>query len=269
MKKLLNIALLIATVLLFSACGSDEKDEPSINISQSQIVGLWDAIEVQFDNDDKWIDITNRPDMALSIYFYENGDYYGVGALGTGKGTYTFNRNTIKTYVDGDLYATYIAKSLVGDIAELLMTMGDESMLIKAKKSKLSLKPSDPSIVVSKPTSEDGFVFGGWRSEKLDGNHYVSQSLSFNDINMDAQWVISDYTLNEKGIWSVEIDGISYRANQNFQTITNYRYSFDGSELVLRNIDTKEESVYSASVNGDTLTMSDGGSTNVFIKVMP
>lgn len=260
--------LLLATILTFTACGGDD-DEPGVNISKSQIVGIWDATSVQFNNDGKWLDITNRPDLALSIYFYEDGKYYGAGALGTGSGTYTLSGNTIKTYVNGSLYATYFVKSLTGDIAELQMTMGNESMLIRAKKSKISFAPSDPSIVVSKPSSTGGTRFGGWRSEVLNGDHYVIQSLVFNDINTDLQWVITDYTINEKGNWRVEIDGVSYRATQNFNTITYYWYYYDGKTLVVRDMKTNKEDIYSATVSGNKLLLSNGKVTTTFDRVEP
>lgn len=267
MKKIFSLMLLLATMISLTACGSD--NEPSVSISKDQLVGIWDATAVQFNNDGKWIDITNRPDLALSIYFYEDGEYYGAGALGYGDGTYTLSGNIIRTYIDGELYATYVIDSLTGDIAELSITIGKESMLVRAKKSKISLKPSDPSIVVSKPSSTGGTRFGGWRSEVLSGDHYVIQSLCFNDIASDLQWVITDYTINENGIWRVEIDGVSYRATLNSQTITNYLYSFDGKTLVVRDSKTNKEDTYTATITGNKLLLSNGKVVTTFDRIEP
>lgn len=262
MKKFFSLMLLLATILTFTAC-SDDKDEPGISISKDQLVGIWDATAVQFNNDGKWIDITNQSNMALSIYFYENGDYYGEGALGTGEGLYTLSGSVIKTYVDGKLYATYVINSLVGDVAELSMTMGDESMLVRAKKSKLSLKPNDPSIMVLIHL-EQGVGWDWWQSHKLDGQHYVFQRLCFTDNSLT--WDYSDYTISDKGNYQLIINEETFYAVLNYQTNNDYLYSYDGKTLVLRDIKTKKETVYSATVSGNTLTLSDGTSVQIYKK---
>lgn len=123
--------LLLATLMVsFTAC-SDDKDEP--DDIKSQIVGTWDATSVKFSDSD-WIDISNRPSMSLSITFNSDGSYYGRGALGNGRGTYTVSGKTIKTYVDDELYGTYYVKNLDGRNAELTLTMGSSSMEIRAAK---------------------------------------------------------------------------------------------------------------------------------------
>lgn len=121
--------LLLATFAFVLPACSDDKDEPD-NI-KSEMIGTWDATAVKFETGD-WIDISNRPSLALSITFNKDGSYYGRGALGNGAGTYTVSGKTIKTYVDGELYGTYYVKSLSGNNAELSLTMGDSSMDIKA-----------------------------------------------------------------------------------------------------------------------------------------
>lgn len=131
MKKVFSVMLLLATLLVsFTAC-SDDKNEP--DDIKSQIIGTWDATSVKFSDSD-WIDITNLPSMSLSITFNSDGSYYGRGALGNGRGTYTVSGKTIKTYVDGELYGTYYVKSLDGKNAELSLTMGSSSMEIRAVK---------------------------------------------------------------------------------------------------------------------------------------
>ncbi len=131
MKKLLNILLLCAAFgFVFTSCSKDDDSETI----KEQIIGTWDATEVQFDNDGKWIDITNRPSAAISITFERDGSYYSKGALGNGNGTYTVNGKTIKTYIDGDLIGTYVIKYISDSNAELSLTMGGETMDIRAKK---------------------------------------------------------------------------------------------------------------------------------------
>lgn len=123
--------LLFATILLSSSACSSDKDEP--DDIKSQMIGTWDATAVKYD-DGNWLDITNYPQMALSITFNKDGSYSGRGALGNGSGTYKVSGKTIKTYIDGELYATYYIKTLSGNYAELSLTMGNSSIDIKAKK---------------------------------------------------------------------------------------------------------------------------------------
>ena len=123
--------LLFATIMMFLPSCSDDKDDP--DDIKSQIIGTWDATSVKL-SDNRWIDITNYPSLALSITFNKDGSYYGRGALGNGGGTYKISGKTINTYVDGELYATYYVKSLSGKNAELSLTMGSSSMEIRALK---------------------------------------------------------------------------------------------------------------------------------------
>ncbi len=131
MKKIFTLLLLLATLMVFiSACSKDDDEPDDI---KAQMIGTWDATSVKFSDSD-WVDITNYPSMALSITFNKDGSYSGRGALGNGSGTYTVSGRTIKTYVGGELYATYYVKSISGNNAELTLTMGNSSMEIKAKR---------------------------------------------------------------------------------------------------------------------------------------
>ena len=124
--------LLLATIFIALPSCSDDKDEPDAGLKE-QIIGTWDATDVKFDDSD-WLDITNRPSLAVSISFNKDGRYYSWGALGEGDGTYTIKGNTIKTYIDGELIGTYVVKSISGNRAELSFTMGNTTMEFKAKK---------------------------------------------------------------------------------------------------------------------------------------
>ena len=123
--------LLAALGIAISSC-SDNKDEPDAGIKEN-IIGTWDAASVKFSDTD-WIDITNRPTLAMSITFNSDGSYYGRGALGNGSGTYTISGKTIKTYVGGELYGTYVVKTLSGNHAELSLSMDGSTMEIRATK---------------------------------------------------------------------------------------------------------------------------------------
>lgn len=130
MKSVFSLMLLLATMMVFlpSCSGDDEPDD-----IKTLMIGTWDATSVKFDDTD-WIDITNRPSMALSITFKKDGSYYGSGTLGNGSGTYTVSGKTIKTYVGGELYGTYYVNSVSNGKADLKLTMGSSSMGIRATK---------------------------------------------------------------------------------------------------------------------------------------
>ena len=124
--------LLFATIIISMTSCSDDKNEPDAGIKEN-IIGTWDATEVKFSDGD-WFDITNQPTLAMSITFNSDGSYYGRGALGNGSGTYTISGKTIKTYVGGELYGTYVVKSLAGNHAELSLSMDGSTMEIRATK---------------------------------------------------------------------------------------------------------------------------------------
>ncbi len=122
--------LLLATFFIaLPSCSSD--DEPGTGIEQA-IIGTWDATHVK--SQGSWVDITDYPNLAISATFNSNGTYYGRGALGTGSGTYKVSGKTVKTYVGGDLYATYYVKTLSGKYAEATITMGNSSLELKLAK---------------------------------------------------------------------------------------------------------------------------------------
>lgn len=128
--KLFSLMLLILTTSIsLSSCSKNEDELIDI---KSQIIGTWDATAIKSDN--TWIDITDYPNLAISISFYEDGSYYGRGALGNGGGTYTVSDRKIYTYIDGELYCTYNIRYLSGSFAELVMYMGKSSMEIRAQK---------------------------------------------------------------------------------------------------------------------------------------
>ena len=52
----------------------------------------------------------------------------------TAFGTWSIKGNTVKTYVDGELYVTYEILSLTSTTSELKMSMGDGAIWIKCQK---------------------------------------------------------------------------------------------------------------------------------------
>lgn len=134
MKKLFSRMLLLGAVasmvVSFASCSKDDDKDENL---KEQIVGTWDATAVKFDGGE-WTSVSVGSSVGVTITFRANGTYAGSGALGNGEGTYTLDGRTIKTYVDGQLYGTYTIRELNGSTAELRLTMGSESVDIRAKK---------------------------------------------------------------------------------------------------------------------------------------
>lgn len=270
MKKLLNILLLCAAFgFVFTSCSKDDDSETI----KEQIIGTWDATEVQFDNDGKWIDITNRPSAAISITFERDGSYYSKGALGNGNGTYTVNGKTIKTYIDGDLIGTYVIKYISDTNAELSLTMGSETMDIRAKKSRINHASNDPSIMAYNGDINGNKCNKWWKCDRFEGNKLYRKIIHITDWLYHPEnsiyTIIDDQVDNyDMSCYIISIEGKKYRALLlDSQTSESYTYSFDGKTLVLRNNDTFVETIYSASVCDNKLTISDGKTTEVYTKV--
>lgn len=132
--KILSLMLILASCMCLSSCSDD--DEPKFNYSLEMLHGTWEATDVFING--KWVDITNSylySELQMSITFYEDGNYYGKGFFGNGRGTYKAVGNTITTYVDGEIYFTYVIKNLTNTTAELGMyDRHGESLQIKATK---------------------------------------------------------------------------------------------------------------------------------------
>lgn len=136
MKKIFSLLLLLASFcFIFSSC-SDDNDEPDMGIKEN-IIGTWVGSEAKIDG--KWIDITKYPyssSLGFSATFYEDGTYYGKGALGTGHGTYSIKGKTIETYVDGKLYLKYEVNDMTSSTATLTIIEGKSTLEVKVVKTK-------------------------------------------------------------------------------------------------------------------------------------
>lgn len=115
--------LLGATTLVsFTSCSKDDDE----SISQSKIIGTWDATQVKVDGD--WITIPSNSRYSMVIRFYKDGQYYGRSDFfGTGYGTYKISGHSIKTYVDGEYMYTYRIHSITDNTAEVTMIDEDSS----------------------------------------------------------------------------------------------------------------------------------------------
>ena len=127
MKKVFSLLLLLATTLAFTACSSDDKDEPSLN----DIVGTWKLSKISTNDGESFMD---WPFAATTASFNSDGTYSGRGYFGTGSGTWKQKGKTIITYVDGEEYIRYEVKELSSSACTLIMKMDGESVWIKCIK---------------------------------------------------------------------------------------------------------------------------------------
>ena len=120
----------IVAMVAFGACSKDD----DITFDNDAVIGTWTTTSVEVNG--KWYDVTTSPynRYSASATFYEDGTYYGRGALGNGRGTWKKSGSTITTYVDGEVYIVYKVSSLTGNTMEGTMTQGNTSMNFKAKK---------------------------------------------------------------------------------------------------------------------------------------
>lgn len=129
MKKLVLLFIAVATLARCSKSDND-KNEPE-SPYKNTIVASWLLIHYDGDpvsSDLKQLTVINR------ITFRADGSYSEDGQFGYSSGIYTLSGNTVKTYVDGKLYATYEITSLKDDIVEAKMTNSLRSVTIKFKK---------------------------------------------------------------------------------------------------------------------------------------
>ena len=82
MKNIYSLILCLVSVLCFCSCSEDIDDG---KYAPESIYGKWEATQIY--RNGYWENITDEEYMAAT--FYEDGRYYGEGALGTAWGTYT------------------------------------------------------------------------------------------------------------------------------------------------------------------------------------
>lgn len=254
MKKLIETLTIAVVLTIFIACDNNNDDD-SIKISIEQILGRWDAYEVQFNNDGKWLDITSRPELRLGIIFYDDGTYYGSGALGDGEGTYSVKGNTIKTYIDGSLYATYKVLHLSGYNAEMTITIDGESMLIRVRKSRVVIGETDSSIANKR-----------WQRIKRDGDIIYEYELTFDAYNY-LDYCVTTYKIDDSGTNSVTVDGQTIKVKFVKRETGFYLYSCNGETLVVRGFDTTEEEIFEVKIQRNELSIRYKGSDIVFQKL--
>ena len=126
-KQLFLLLTLVVPTFAFVSCSNDDDD----NQYDPAIVGTWKITEVKTSQSGTYI---NWPFKTTYASFKSDGTYYGSGYFGNGSGTWSIKGNTVNTYVDGDLYASYEIISVTSTTSELKMSMDGESIWIKCKK---------------------------------------------------------------------------------------------------------------------------------------
>ena len=121
MKKFLYLALLPLMMLMMTltSCSKDD-DSPldGFDYPAETLYGTWKITKAAGFS---WMYQTT------TATFNSDGSYVGKGYFGNGSGTYTAKGKTISCYVSGELYCTYVVKSLPGTTAELIMTTPESS----------------------------------------------------------------------------------------------------------------------------------------------
>lgn len=125
---------MLLTLTISTFITSCSKDDDGFEYPMEQLYGRWNAKKIKVD--EKWYDVTQYPytRFGMSITFYQNGTFYGSGYFGNGSGTYKASGKTITTYIDDEIYATYKVVTLSSTTANLIMTMGDNSIEMIAEK---------------------------------------------------------------------------------------------------------------------------------------
>ena len=106
-------------------------DSDNGNYKKSLIVGTWEIKEVKTTEAGMYVD---WPFERTYASFKSDCTYYGSGYFGTGRGTWPLKGNTVKTYVDGKLYASYTIISATSTASEMKMSFGEKSIWVKCKK---------------------------------------------------------------------------------------------------------------------------------------
>ncbi len=114
MKRWLLLVVLpmIFLAIAVSSCSKDDDPLGDFNYPADALYGTWKVVKA---GDVAW------PFERTTATFNPDGTYYGRGYFGNGSGTYTAKGNTIRCYVDGDLYCYYEVVSLNGNTAVLKM----------------------------------------------------------------------------------------------------------------------------------------------------
>lgn len=129
-KNIIKFFLLtVITLSVFTGCNKDSDSEPDDVITKSQLIGNWEATEVQVGG--VWKDVSSDPSLAMSMTFYDryNGKsdiFYGFGQSWECWGSYAISGENVSVIYDGAVYMTIKVKNFNGsDKAQVAVTRGN------------------------------------------------------------------------------------------------------------------------------------------------
>ncbi|MFR9539993.1 MAG: hypothetical protein SNI49_07530 [Rikenellaceae bacterium] len=107
------------------------------------MIGRWEGVSFDVDNNDNWIDITSDPhdEFAFTVEFREDGTFEGAGYLGNGGGTYIATSTTITVYKDGAVYAYYTIKELTYTDAYVVVVMNPAIFHFRLRRVLIDIEP--------------------------------------------------------------------------------------------------------------------------------
>ena len=130
MRKLLFVLFILP--LSFISCSSDD-DSAGFDYDLEVLYGTWRITHI--DVGSGYVNVTSTSSITPTYAtFNPDGTYSGKGYFGNGSGTYKAEGKRITCYVSGSEYTHYDVISLTGDICELTMAMGSESINLRCAK---------------------------------------------------------------------------------------------------------------------------------------
>ncbi|MFI3305287.1 MAG: hypothetical protein R3Y68_02095 [Rikenellaceae bacterium] len=137
---LATLVALMATTMV--SCDKNLTGD-SVASEEPTMIGRWEGVSFDVDNNDNWIDITSNPhdEFAFTVEFREDGTFEGTGYLGNGDGTYVATSTTITVYKDGAVYAHYTIKELTYTDAYVVVVMSPAIFHFRLRRVFVCIEP--------------------------------------------------------------------------------------------------------------------------------
>lgn len=138
----------IATVMLLSSCNKDSDGAPDNVIDKDNLIGTWEAVDVQVNG--SWINVSTDPSLSMALTFYEiynnkTDVVYTYGPNWDCWGTYAISGNEIHVLYDGAVYLTCKVQSIENDRAQVSISRGNSTInAVIIKTGKTPITPDKP-----------------------------------------------------------------------------------------------------------------------------
>ncbi len=138
--SLATLVALMATTMF--SCNKNATDD-AVYSDDPTIIGKWEGVSFDVDNNDNWIDITSDPndEFYFTVEFREDGAFEGTGYLGNGGGTYMQVDNGITVYKDEAVYAQYTIRYITNSNAEVAVYMSPAYFEFRLRRITSVIKP--------------------------------------------------------------------------------------------------------------------------------